>query len=112
MDKPEKYSICLSKDAVQDIKETKTYLLETFKYREYAEIFSMRIKAAIESLNLFAEGYVKTGYYIEGLQVYYRPYSTYLIFYVIEDTAITVIRVLKNRMYWQSVIKRMTIINR
>ena len=112
MDKAKKYKVILSKDAVQDIKNTKTYILQTFMYREYAENFSRKIKSAIDELNHFAEGYEKTGYIIEGLEIYYKPYSTYLIFFVIEDATVTVIRVLKDRMYWQAIINRMKKINR
>lgn len=36
----------------------------------------------------------------------------YLIFFVVENSTITVIRVLKDRMYWQSIIKKMKKINR
>ena len=101
MDKPKNYKIVLSKDALQDIKNTKAYILQTFMYREYAENFSKKIKAVI-----------KTGYNIEGLEIYYKPYSTYLIFFVVEDATVTVIRVLKDRMYWQAIINRMKRINR
>lgn len=44
MEKPGKYKILLSKDALADIRETKKYILTTFKYREYAENFSRKIK--------------------------------------------------------------------
>lgn len=77
-DKPKKYKIVISKDALLDIKSTKKYILDTFKYREYAENFSKKIK----------------------------------IFFVVEDSTITVIRVLKDRMYWQSIIKKMQKINK
>jgi hypothetical protein len=40
----------LSKDALADIRETKKYILTTFKYREYAENFSQKIKKAIKEL--------------------------------------------------------------
>ena len=112
MDKPKKYKILLSKDALQDIKDNKSYILKNFKYREYAENFSKKIKKAIKELDPFAEGYEKTGFLIEGLEVYFKPYSTYLIFFVIEDSTVTVIRVLKDRMYWQAIINRMKKLNR
>lgn len=112
MEKPSKYKILLSKDALVDIKETKKYILTTFKYREYAENFSKKIKKAIKELNVFPMGYESTGYVIEGLEIYFKPYSTYLIFFVVEEDTVTVIRVLKDRMYWQSIIKRMQKINR
>lgn len=102
----------MSKDALLDIKNNKSYILRNFKYREYAESFSKKIKKAIKSLSLFAESCEKTGYKIEGLDIYYRPYSTYLIFFVVEDTTVTVIRVLKDRMYWQGIINRMKKVNR
>ena len=74
--------------------------------------FSKKIKAAIKALDPFAEGYEKTGYNIEGLEIYYKPYSTYLIFFVVEGTTVTVIRVLKDRMYWQAILRKMNKINR
>ena len=110
MDKNKKYKIVMSKDALQDIKSIKTYILQM--YREYAENFSRKIKSAIKALDPFAEGYEKTGYIIDGFEIYYKPYSTYLIFFVVEDMTVTVIRVLKDRMYWQAIIKRMKKINR
>lgn len=90
----------------------KKYILDTFKYREYAENFSKKIKKAIKELDSFPKGYEATGYVIEGLSIYFKPYSTYLIFFVVENSTITVIRVLKDRMYWQSIIKKMQKINR
>lgn len=106
MDKPKKNKIVLAKDALQDIKNTKSYVLQTFRYREYAENFSRKIKSAIKALDPFAEGYEKTGYNIEGLEIYYKPYSTYLIFFVVEDMTMTVVRVLKDRMYWQAILRK------
>ena len=67
MKKPKLYKIQISKDALADIKQYKKYILVTFKYREYAENFSKKIKKAIKSLNPFAEGYEKSGYEINGL---------------------------------------------
>ena len=112
LEKPKKYKIVISKDVLLDIKSIKKYILDTFKYREYAENFSKKIKNAIKELDSFPRGYEATGYVIEGLSIYFKPYSTYLIFFVVEDSTITVIRVLKDRMYWQSIIKKMQKISR
>jgi len=112
LEKPKKYKIVISRDALLDIKSTKKYILDTFKYREYAENFSKKIKKAIKELDSFPKGYEATGYVIEGLNIYFKPYSTYLIFFVVEDSTITVIRVLKDRMYWQSIIRKIQKINR
>ena len=77
--KPIKYKIVISKDTLLDIKSTKKYILDTFKYREYAENFSKKIKAAIKKLDSFPKGYESTGYVIEGLNIYFKPHSTYLV---------------------------------
>lgn len=53
MDKSKKYKITISKDALLDIKSTKKYILDTFKYREYAENFSKKIKKRLKSWILF-----------------------------------------------------------
>lgn len=105
MDKPKKYKIVLSKGALQDIKNMKTYILKQFQYKEYAENFSRKMKTAIRALTPFTEGYQTTGFVIEGLEVYYKPCDTYLIFFVVQDVTVTVIRVLKDRMYWQTIIR-------
>ena len=112
MDKVKKYKVILSKDALEDIKNTKKYILDTFKYRQYAEDFSKKLKKAVRSLSVLAAGYKKTGFVIENMEVYYKPYSTYLIFFVIQDDTIIIVRILKDRMYWQSIINRINNINK
>lgn len=70
LDRSKKYKIVISKNALLDIKSTKKYILDTFKYREYAENFSKKIKTAIEELDSFPKGYEATRYVIEGLSVF------------------------------------------
>ncbi|MFR3728424.1 type II toxin-antitoxin system RelE/ParE family toxin [Lacrimispora sp.] len=111
MEQPTKYKIRLTSDAKEDIAQIKRYILHTFKYRETAEAFSRNIRNAILKLSPFSEAYKKTGLLIQGLEVYYKPYSTYLIFFVIKQDKVIVIRVLKDRMYWQSIMKRIRSIN-
>lgn len=40
----------------------------------------------------------------------YKPYRTYLSFFVVKEDTVIVIRVLKERMYWQSIIRRVRFI--
>ncbi|MDR1771264.1 MAG: type II toxin-antitoxin system RelE/ParE family toxin [Hungatella sp.] len=106
MGKPINYKIRLTSDARNDIAQIKRYILSTFKYRETAEVFSKNIRYVISKLSPFSKTYTKTGLLIQGLEVYYKPHSTYLIFFVVKENKVIVIRILKDRMYWQSVIKR------
>ena len=111
MERCKNYKIRLSADAKNDIARIKRYLLKEFQYRETAETFSTNIKQAIISLTPFAEAYPRTGFFIQNLEIFYKPYRTYLIFFVVEDDFVTVIRVLKDRMYWQSIIQKTRFIN-
>lgn len=99
------YKIRLTSDTRNDIVQMKRYILNTFKYRETAEAFSKNIRYVISKLSPFSKACVKTGLLIQGLEVYYKPYSTYLIFFVVKENKVIVIRILKDRMYWQSIIK-------
>lgn len=108
---PEQYKVILSKDAVEDIKQIKQYILLKFKYKEYAENFSIQIKSAINALRVFTKACCRTEYIIEGYEIFYKPHSTYLIFFIIDGSNVIVIRILKDRMHWQSVIERMQKIN-
>ncbi len=102
--KRKRYKVVISPQAVSDIKSIKLYILKTFKYREYAEHFSRQIKKTIKNLEFFPQRNQKTGYYIQNQDVYMCIYKTYLVFYVIGESQVTIMRVLKERMYWQGVI--------
>lgn len=104
--KRKKYKVVISPKAVSDIKSIKLYILKTFKYREYAEHFSTQIKKTIKDLEFFPQKNQTTEYCIKNKKVYVCPYNTYLIFYVIDEANVIVIRVLKDRMYWQTIIER------
>lgn len=103
----EKLKIRVTLQATEDIKEIKRYILETFKYREYGNSFVTGIKKAISTLEYGASGYQKTGYLYKGSIVYIKPYDTYIIVYYIKGKELYVLNILKDRMLWQSTIKRM-----
>lgn len=108
MNNPKKYMVLISKNALLDINENHHYILTTFKYHVYADNFSNKIKKALKSLEYFPTAYEKTGYTINNLDIYIKPYQSYLIFFAIEDTTVTIIRILKDRRQWKSIIKRKT----
>jgi len=106
MKEPKKYKIHLTSEAKGDILEPKKYILNTFKYRETAERFTEDIRHTILQLTLFPAAYPKTGVLIQGDEVYYKPHNTYLIFYVIKEERVIIIRIIKDRMYWHPIIRR------
>ena len=82
-----------------------TLVAETAKYDnelgKYADVEGFE-----ELYNELAKGYEKTDFVVEGKNIYYKPYSTYLIFYVVEDMEVIIARVLKDGMHWQAVMNR------
>ena len=42
-----KYKVVIAQSGKLDVKEKKKYILQQFKYREYAENFSKKIKKAV-----------------------------------------------------------------
>ncbi|MGC6174907.1 type II toxin-antitoxin system RelE/ParE family toxin [Lacrimispora sp. 38-1] len=106
MENSTNYKVCLTSDARNDIVEIKRYILNTFRYRETAEAFSKNIKYVISKLSPFSKAYAKTGLLIQGLEVYYKPHSSYLLFFVVKENKVIVIRILKDRLHWQSIINR------
>ena len=46
-----KYKVVIAQSGKMDVKEKKKYILQHFKYREYAENFSQRIKKALKQLD-------------------------------------------------------------
>ena len=51
-----KYKVLITDIAKEDIKEKKKYILRNFKYREYAEHFSRKIKKAVQDLDTLPDG--------------------------------------------------------
>ena len=58
-----KYKVLITDIAKEDIKEKKKYILRNFKYREYAEHFSRKIKKAVQELDTLPDGYGLGEYY-------------------------------------------------
>lgn len=54
-----KYKVVIAQSAKQDVKEKKKYILQQFKYREYAESFSKKIKKQSLSLKYFQLGIIQ-----------------------------------------------------
>ena len=47
------------------------------------------------------------GDWMKRHKVYFKPHGTYLIFYFIKNNTVVIIRILKDRMYWQATLSRM-----
>ena len=108
VEEPKHYHVSIASSAVADIKNIRQYILDTFRYEAYAKDFSRKIADAIEKMNIFPLAYPKSGFVLEGYDIHFRPWKSYLIFFIVREDEVQIIRVLKDRMYWQAVLRRMT----
>ncbi|MBD5456444.1 MAG: type II toxin-antitoxin system RelE/ParE family toxin [Lachnospiraceae bacterium] len=110
---PKNYRIKYTYSARDDILRMRKYILQTFKYHELAKGFTNRIQKAARELKILPNGYSTIGFQYRGYDIYLKPYRTYLLFYTIDEDAgiVTILRVLKDGMNWQYILKRWLIEN-
>lgn len=103
-----RYKVVISQSAKLDIKEKKRYILQQFKYREYAENFSEKIKKAVLRLDTLPTGYHATGFQYRGYNIYLKPCESYLIFYTVDEEKkiVTILRVMQDGMDWQYIVHK------
>ena len=96
------YKIEYTYSSRDDMRKIKKYILDTFQYREYAENFTNKMKAATKQLKSFPAGLNMIGYRYRGYDIYLEPFRTYLIFYVVDNVSrtVTILRILKDGMNW------------
>ncbi len=108
-----RYKVVIAQSGKNNVKNKKRYIIQNFKYREYAENFSSRIKKAAEELAIFPTSYQLTGFKYRGYDIYMKSQSNHLLFYTIDDDKgnVTILRVLQDGMDWEYIIQRWIQIN-
>ncbi len=67
------------------------YILEMFKYRKLGDVYTKRMKKAMESLKILPKAHSKIGLKYRGYDIYMKPYHTYLFFYCINEMEKTIV---------------------
>lgn len=80
-----RYKVVMAQSGKNDVKNKKQYIIEKFKYRDYAEKFSASIKKAAQQLATLPTGYGVTGFQYRGYDIYMKPQSNHLLFYTIDE---------------------------
>lgn len=103
-----KYKVVIAQSGKMDIINKKRYIIEKFKYREYAQNFSAKVKKAVKELDTLPTGYDTTGFQYRGYDIYMKPNNNHLLFYTIDEEkmVVTVLRVLQDGMDWEYIIQR------
>ena len=103
-----RYKVVIAQSGKMDVKNKKRYILEKFKYRDYADNFSAKIKKAARELDTLPTGYEMTGFRYRGYEIYMKPKDNHLLFYTVDEEKkiVTVLRVLQDGMDWEYIIQR------
>ncbi|MBP3325431.1 MAG: type II toxin-antitoxin system RelE/ParE family toxin [Coprococcus sp.] len=103
-----RYRVVIAQSGKLDVENKKRYIIETFKYRSYAEKFSQQIKEAAQQLDTLPYAYGTTGFRYRGYNIYIKPQSNHLLFYTVneETQTVTVLRVLQDGMDWEYIIEQ------
>ena len=102
-----RYKVVIAQSGKMDVKNKKRYIIENFKYRDYAQNFSAKIKKAAQELDTLPTGYGTTGFQYRGYDIYMKPNSNHLLFYTVDEEkmVVTVLRVLQDGMDWEYIIQ-------
>lgn len=103
-----RYKVVISQSGKMDVMRRKRYIIKNFKYRDYANHFSEKIKKAAQELDTLPTGYEKTGFSYRGYDIYMKVKDNYLLFYTVNEECmkVTVLRVLQDGMDWKYIIKQ------
>ena len=74
-------------------------------YPQYGVNFDSKIKDAVARIKKAPVSYKSTEITYRGYKVFMRCINTYLFFYVVDGKMISILRVLKDGMNWQYLIK-------
>ena len=99
------YTIRFVPNARKDLVQMKTYILNEFKYPQYGVNFDKKIREALMIIKKSPTSFKNTQLIYMGLNIYMNNVKSYLFFYVVDDTNIWILRVLKERMNWVNILK-------
>lgn len=104
----QRYQVEYTYSAKKDVREMRKYIIDKFKYREYGDAFTKKIKRGVESIKEFPKGFSRTEFRYKGYIIYLRPHQKYLILYTIDKTInmITILRVMRDGMDWRFILAR------
>lgn len=99
------YTVRFVPSARNDLASMKRYILNKFKYPQYGLSFDNKIKRATASIKNSPISFRTTGFTYRGFDIYMRCIHAYLFFYIVDDDMISIIRVLRDGMNWEYIIK-------
>ena len=100
------FEIRETREAKLDLKQLAAYMIYSLKNGKAASNFLDQYKKQIQNLATFPFGYREIGFKYQGYEIRMKPFSSYNIFFVVDAMKhqITILRVLKNRQDWRTIL--------
>lgn len=100
------YNLQQTIEAKQDVRNFALYMIFNLKNAIAADNFLIQYEKQLTRLLIFPHAYRDIGYTYQGYAIRMKPFLTYNIFCVIDETAhqVTILRILKNRQDWKYII--------
>ncbi len=99
------YKIRFVPSARSDLARMKKYILNEFRYPQYGANFDRKIREASMAIKNSPTSFKTLEFTYKGLDIYMRCIKTYLFFYVVDGNTVSVLRVLKDGMNWEYIMK-------
>ena len=101
------YKVKGTRESKRDVRDLTAYMCFSLKNNEAAQNFLKTYHKQIQNLRIFPYGYRETGITYRGYEIRIKPFSTYNIFYVINEKSrqIIILRILKNRQNWKVILQ-------
>lgn len=98
------YNVKLTNEAIYDIAEIADYIEAAFGI-ERADKFQRDIQKQVSMLGYLGPTYMKTQIFYRGYSIHRKPMPPSIIFYVVIDSVVHVLRVLRHERNWEQVLK-------
>ena len=96
-----------TRESKRDVRGLVAYMSVSLKNYQAAQNFLKMYHKQVQNLLIFPYGYRETGISYQGHEIRIKSFSTYNIFYVINERTrqIIILRVLKNRQNWKTTLQ-------
>ena len=101
------YKVIDTRESIRDVRSLAVYMRFSLKNSQAAQNFLKNYYKQVENLLIFPYGYRGTGIIYQGYEIRIKPFSTYNIFFSINEKThqIIILRILKNRQDWNSILQ-------
>ena len=101
----QEYKVVLTWEAIYDVTDILDYIEAEFGQKR-ADKFQKDIKEKMNKLGYMGEIFVKTQFFYRGYSIHKKPFPPSIIFYVIKEDEVHILRVLREEQNWQNTLAK------